>query len=58
MQFIDIKAIHARSSAEIDAALAKVLEHGRYINGPEVDELELSLGTCLLYTSPSPRDRW
>jgi UDP-2-acetamido-2-deoxy-ribo-hexuluronate aminotransferase len=47
MQFIDIKAIHARSSAEIDAALAKVLEHGRYINGPEVDELELSLGTFL-----------
>lgn len=47
MQFIDIKAIHARSSAEIDAALAKVLEHGRYINGPEVDELEVSLGTFL-----------
>ena len=40
MQFIDIKAIHQKSSSQIDAAVAKVFEHGRYINGPEVYELE------------------
>lgn len=47
MQFIDIKAIHARSSEKIDTAIAKVLEHGQYINGPEVEALEMSLGTFL-----------
>ena len=47
MQFIDIKAIHARSAAQIDAAVAKVFEHGRYINGPEVYELEATLGEFL-----------
>ena len=47
MQFIDIKAIHARSSQKINTAIAKVLEHGQYINGPEVEELEMNLGTFL-----------
>jgi len=47
MQFIDIQAIHARSATQIDAAVAKVLAHGRYINGPEVYELETTLGEFL-----------
>lgn len=47
MQFIDIKAIHAHSADQIDAAVAKVFEHGRYINGPEVYELEATLGKFL-----------
>lgn len=47
MQFIDIKAIHSRSAAQIDAAVAEVFSHGRYINGPEVYELEATLGGFL-----------
>jgi UDP-2-acetamido-2-deoxy-ribo-hexuluronate aminotransferase len=47
MQFIDIKAIHQHSAAQIDEAVAKVFEHGRYINGPEVYELEATLGEFL-----------
>jgi len=47
MQFIDIKAIHTRSSQKINTAIAKVLDHGQYINGPEVEELEMNLGTFL-----------
>jgi UDP-2-acetamido-2-deoxy-ribo-hexuluronate aminotransferase len=47
MQFIDIQAIHARSAEKIDAAMAKVMQHGRYINGPEVFELEATLGEFL-----------
>lgn len=47
MQFIDIKAIHARSASKIDEAVAKVFEHGGYINGPEVYELEAELNQFL-----------
>lgn len=47
MQFIDIKAIHAHSASKIDEAVAKVFDHGRYINGPEVYELEATLGDYL-----------
>lgn len=47
MQFIDIKAIHSRSAAKIDAAVAEVFAHGRYINGPEVYQLEAMLGEFL-----------
>ena len=36
MQFIDVKAIHAQSAAGIETAMSAVLEHGRFINGPEV----------------------
>ncbi len=47
MQFIDIKTIHQHSATQIDEAVAKVFEHGRYINGPEVYELEATLGEFL-----------
>ncbi len=47
MQFIDIKTIHAHSASKIDEAVAKVFDHGRYINGPEVYELEATLSKHL-----------
>lgn len=40
MQFIDLAAQQARIKPEIDAAIQRVLAHGKYILGPEVDELE------------------
>ncbi|MGB0744412.1 MAG: DegT/DnrJ/EryC1/StrS family aminotransferase, partial [Opitutales bacterium] len=43
MQFIDLNAIKQRSASKIDAAITTVLEHGRFINGPEVHELEAAL---------------
>jgi dTDP-4-amino-4,6-dideoxygalactose transaminase len=41
--FIDLKAQRRRLGQRIDAAVARVLEHGAYILGPEVDELEKRL---------------
>ena len=41
---------------KIDGPLI-VLDHVKDIGFEEVAELRLSDGTCLLYTSPSPRDR-
>jgi dTDP-4-amino-4,6-dideoxygalactose transaminase len=38
--FIDLAAQRARIGAEIDAAIARVLDHGKFIMGPEVAELE------------------
>jgi len=38
--FIDLAAQQARIKDEIDANIQKVLAHGKYILGPEVDELE------------------
>lgn len=43
MQFIDLAAQQAELRADIDAAIARVLDHGRYIMGPEVGELEAAL---------------
>ncbi|MBS1838930.1 MAG: DegT/DnrJ/EryC1/StrS aminotransferase family protein, partial [Actinobacteria bacterium] len=43
MQFIDLPAQQARLRPEIDRAIARVLDHGRYIMGPEVAELESAL---------------
>lgn len=44
MQFIDLAAQQSRLRAELDSAIARVLDHGRYILGPEVAELERALG--------------
>jgi dTDP-4-amino-4,6-dideoxygalactose transaminase len=41
--FIDLAAQQARLRDRLDAALARVLDHGQYIMGPEVTELELAL---------------
>lgn len=38
--FIDLAAQQRRLKSQIDAQIAKVLDHGQYILGPEVDELE------------------
>ncbi len=40
MEFIDLKAQQARIRAELDRRIAKVLDHGRYVMGPEVVEME------------------
>jgi len=43
MEFIDLKAQYAASRATIDARILAVLDHGQYILGPEVAELEARL---------------
>jgi dTDP-4-amino-4,6-dideoxygalactose transaminase len=42
--FIDLRTQRLRIAREIDDALARVLEHGQFILGPEVRELENALG--------------
>ena len=41
--FIDLATQQRRLRPEIDARIKKVLDHGRYIMGPEIDELEANL---------------
>ena len=43
MEFIDLKTQSQRLKAEIDAGIQRVLDHGQYILGPEVAELEEKL---------------
>lgn len=43
MQFIDLAAQQQRIRADIDAGVARVLDHGRYVMGPEIAELEAAL---------------
>lgn len=43
MSFIDLAAQQARIKPQIDAAIQRVLAHGKYILGPEVYELEEAL---------------
>ena len=43
MEFIDLKSQYQRLKAEIDAGIQRVLDHGQYILGPEVAELEEKL---------------
>ena len=43
MQFIDLKAQQMRIRALLEANLQGVLDHGRYIMGPEIKELEARL---------------
>lgn len=43
MEFIDLQAQRARIKPQIDAAIQRVLDHGQFINGPEVAELEEKL---------------
>lgn len=40
MDFIDLKTQYQRLKADIDAGIQRVLDHGQYILGPEVAELE------------------
>ena len=43
ISFIDLKAQQARIRPAIDRAIARVLDHGQYIMGPEIAELERQL---------------
>jgi dTDP-4-amino-4,6-dideoxygalactose transaminase len=43
MQFIDLKAQQNRIRESIEANLSAVLDHGRFIMGPEIGELEKTL---------------
>ena len=43
MDFIDLKAQQKLIRSDIDTRISKVLDHGRYIMGPEVSELEEKL---------------
>src|SRR5688572_3641467 len=40
MDFIDLKTQYRKLKPSLDARLARVFEHGQYILGPEVAELE------------------
>lgn len=40
MEFIDLKEQYRRYKAEIDERMRRVLDHGHYIMGPEIGELE------------------
>jgi UDP-2-acetamido-2-deoxy-ribo-hexuluronate aminotransferase len=43
MQFIDLKSRHQLIGDKIDARIQKVMDHGQFILGPEVSELEHKL---------------
>ena len=43
MQFTDLKAQYIALKSDIDARIQRVLDHGQYIMGPEVAELESAL---------------
>jgi UDP-2-acetamido-2-deoxy-ribo-hexuluronate aminotransferase len=43
MEFCDLKSQYRRLKTEIDAGIQRVLDHGQYILGPEVAELEEKL---------------
>ncbi len=47
MKFIDLNKQYHQAKQAIDAAIAKVLEHGRFIMGPEVVELEQKLANLI-----------
>ena len=41
--FIDLTSQQQKIRSEIDARIKNVLEHGKYIMGPEIKELESAL---------------
>ncbi len=43
MQFIDLNSQYSLLKSKIDSRIQQVLNHGAYINGPEVNELEIRL---------------
>jgi len=43
MEFIDLKSQQALIREKLDKRIATVLDHGRYVMGPEVGELEEKL---------------
>lgn len=45
MQFIDLKKQYHTLQTEIDASIRRVLEHGQFIMGPEIAQLEAALAS-------------
>ena len=45
IKFVDLKYQYQILQSRIDKAIQKVLDHGQYIQGPEVFELEVKLAT-------------
>ena len=45
MQFTDLKSQYAALKGLIDARIQRVLDHGQYIMGPEVAEMEAALAS-------------
>ena len=43
MQFVDLKTQQNRIRKQIEANIIKVLDHGQYVLGPEVEQLESRL---------------
>ena len=43
MEFIDLKTQYEKYKDDIDSRMQKVMEHGQFIMGPEVTELEKTL---------------
>lgn len=43
MQFIDLGSQYRRIQEDVDARMRAVLEHGKYVMGPEIEELETRL---------------
>jgi dTDP-4-amino-4,6-dideoxygalactose transaminase len=43
LPFVDLAAQQRRLKPAIDAAIAVVMAHGRFVNGPEVEQLEAAL---------------
>ena len=43
MQFIDLQAQYQKHKKQIDAAISRVLNHGQYLMGPEIEILESQL---------------
>lgn len=43
LPFIDLKTSYLQAKEAVDAAIHRVLEHGQFIMGPEIDELEKTL---------------
>ena len=48
MQFIDLKKQYERIKEKVDTGIHAVLEHGRYIMGPEIELLEKKLAESLV----------
>ncbi len=51
MQFIDLKSQYRRHQTEIDRHIHQVLDHGQYVMGPEIAEVEKALAD---YTGTQP----
>jgi len=43
MEFVDLKSQQQKIHSDLEARIRKVLDHGKYILGPEIKELESSL---------------